>query len=54
MKSGLIHLRAFYKEMTGLVDRWRLVHVINLRFNKPFYTVSCNTSVDKPMKYSLD
>lgn len=52
-KSGLIRLRAFYKEMTGLVDRWRMVHVIYLRSKKPFYTVSCNTSIDNLMKYNL-
>lgn len=45
-KSGLLNLAAFYKEMTGLVDKERALDTVDLDFSKAFNIVSCNILAD--------
>lgn len=46
-KLGLPNLAAFYKEMTGLVDKDRALDTIDLNFSKAFTIVSCNILSDR-------
>jgi len=49
-----MNLIAFYDELTGSVDKERVVDVVYLDFSLAFKPVFCNTFVDKMMKYRLD
>jgi len=53
-KSYVMNLIAFYDELTGSVDKERVVDVVYLDFSLAFKPVFCNTFVDKMMKYRLD
>jgi len=46
-KSCLTKLITFYVKMNGLVDKGRAVVVGYPVFSKAFYTVSCNTLIDR-------
>lgn len=53
-KTYIIDLIAFYDELTGSVDKERVVVVVYLDFSKAFKPVFCNILIDKTMKYSLN
>lgn len=50
----MTNLVAFYNEVTSLVDKWKAVDVVYLKFNKAFDTISHNNIMDKLIKYGLD
>lgn len=52
-KSCFINVIAFYKEVTGLVDRGAAVDFVYIVFSKAFDTVSYNILIDK-LKSTLD
>lgn len=53
-KTYIIDLIAFYDELTGSVDKERVVVVVYLDFSKAFKPVFCNILIDKMMKYRLN
>ncbi|KAK4816259.1 hypothetical protein QYF61_013893 [Mycteria americana] len=53
-KSCLTNSINFYGEMTGLVDEWRTVYIVNLGFSKASNTVSHKILIEKLLMYGLN